>query len=52
MNRSDFLRALCCLLFMLGSAHPTCADTYYVATNGQDAHPGTEYRMTVFDEAQ
>jgi hypothetical protein len=34
--------ALSCLSIMLGSPHPTCADTYYVAPDGQDGHPGTE----------
>jgi len=37
-----FLYWLCLLVFTIGSAHPTCANTYYVAPDGQDDHPGTE----------
>jgi len=42
MKRCDFLLELCCLLFMLGWAHPTFAETYYVAPSGQDGDLGNE----------
>jgi len=42
MNRRKFLRGLCCLLFTLGWAHTTSAETYYVAPDGQNSGPGTE----------
>ena len=42
MNQTKLIRGICFLVFAFTSANPLYADTYYVATNGQDENPGSE----------